>query len=410
MASQINESLILEWQEKRKNLYGYESIDSEHECSELVCVKDGWICTIDRKRNLYGCLLSGKIHECKRNDNCTLQICNNECTWICLFSSCVLANHLESKPFGPSNRDQVRSDDGNYRDKNELEDDEEMDVDYSMDEEELAEELLASEIQEFYFNQPGEFNSLSFFDDVNGEERPENEKVDQKLEESEIMLEQKVKKKRRSHTRNVHNGLLTEQARSIIVDMLWNRKNKDNVKKTIDTQNKKIIANRLKKYYKMKRDKKQRPNLVEIENIIYSIIKNDKQTDPSECNYELEKREYYIEQCIKLWNIILKSPYYLKNQGQFNFDRHVKACLELMKTGYFVHYQDDLENKVTIFKEDPYMKELLLEKNAIKHMSHSNRDIKKQITRGRNIIKAALISYGETTKLEKILDDYRFGK
>jgi hypothetical protein len=340
------QKIIDRWLSVRENAFGKKEF-SNHECNSVCLEKD--IDTIDFKERLYGCLESGKVHLCNVDSSCKDQILNQDGVWICVFSRIIIQSHFDDKLVGPVDKDEARS--------NEC----------------VTKYLL----------------------DSDGEESPSE------IPYGNIVKNIKCKKIKKSVQLSGHRDR-ADIAGNIIFSVLWNTKERKRLIEKNESHYNNQISIWLKRYCKALKKRNIRPSLPDILNH-FRKYENSMGVIRIE-EYEPNKRELYVEKCMKLWSIITQSPYYEKNKSRYNFPSHVLATLDLMGEGHSIQYPDD--TKVVIFEPDPYIKKLNLKMTDLNSLNIANCGAKKDVTCGINNIRQSLLDF-KKEDLENLISSYR---
>lgn len=282
------ERKIHEW--KRRNFIS--SVDDKHVCS-TTCINNQLIQSINRELRIFGCSLSGKTHVCDNLD-CKKLYRNGNGELVCLYSGNVI-NPVVSKLLYAKEETS----------KEELNDDN------------------AESDDELYDN----FNCdavLFEFKNDSTDKRKESKLKRMKYDEDDIQINK-----------------LKDTCRSIITDLLFNKKNRNTIESINQKDIDKKIEQKLKAYYKECMQKGVLPVSWNVDSIIQEglNIKHRLLLDlPKQDNIIY----YYMEIIIEIWQLIANDKPNENNGIQSNwFKQFVIGVLYMLQQGMFILINKD---------------------------------------------------------------------
>jgi hypothetical protein len=397
------DALIAKWNSKRQNVYGISTYDKSHVCVNSVCSKS--IELISKEYNLFGCIKSGKTHQCFRDDQCKITMTSKDCETVCIFSNVAIGQvtaFLYQKA-DTNKEDYNVGSDGEGNDNNDYADGEDEDGgEDGGDDDDVADggggtvEKEDAIIDKDVDNAtPAKVDTLILaLDDID----------DDLKEDDHLMLPKQRRKMARSLvSKKKHRGIfdpanlqsLRDQAKVIITDLLFNASSRQMITKQRELENEANAAYKVKSYYKKCKKKQIRPNLLKADDVyehglnlkrLYSVLP-----------YDDERAREYVNTVVSLWLVMLETSYCEERSSKFHFKQHVIACLYLMSEDYFLNTP---EGRLHIFHKDPFLEENMFLEPDLKDVkctlsitqSGAATYVNPNITDGRNNIKTSLIS------------------
>ena len=348
-----------------------------HSCSQS-CHDQGKIDVISVEQRLYGCVISGRIHQCNKDSSCIGKFTNE--AEVCLYSGIQIAQYYSSAEFGKSHNESYGTGDGS-------------DYSLSMFQQDVDDDCAMTE------SIPMESQAELLQPILN--------------KKKEIIKEPGPKKKKPRKCLNIENAqnsdVNTNDARDIINNLLYNTSGREHLNMKQEKELQRVASNAIIKYYKTQFKKGKRPNYHAMLKIYHHQMNTKRLL--SLLDKDIGRLDYYCGVVTSLWNVALKSDFFrLSASGDFNFKDHVIGTLYMLQVGFRV---DELQFQ--LIQPDAYLNEHLPDENFLRSMSSGKFKFKKgDITRGVNNVKACLnsivwkiSSVEELQKLKKKIYDYR---
>jgi hypothetical protein len=400
--------LIDEWQTKRATVYSKKDIDKSHKCSlvgEQNCSKS--ITVISKELLIYGCITSGKVHQCFRDEKCPTFTSSDRET-ICMYSKIAIGKITEMIQY--TRTDASKEDNNMYNSDNEL--NENTDIPYEdVHEMQIQAKPLKSVLPEITNFIPADLLESEQIDNNKGNEGNKKDFVNEK------------KSKQRKCFDETNTNDVIEQARSVIIDLLFTPSIRKKINALREEENMIQAKRDVTKYYKDCVSKKVRPMITVVDDKFEHS--NNKKRLYATLTYNEDKVAYYTNAIARLWKVIIKTPYCrgidFDNNGvkinnghkkreanlpQFHTRQHAVGCLYLMKAGYKIH-ANDFSKEINVFRKDQFLEDNLFAEGDLKDVpiqdSVKNSNNKKKdkevkvyskcdITSGRNNIKNSILS------------------
>jgi len=396
--SQLN----INFKQFRSTKYHLTNIDPSHKC-DLLCTQKEYVYTISAEYNLFSCIKSGLVHECKCDENCKFKFVDKNTYIMCILSKRILGRNIDNEIFKKQKNNYEEKVDDTCEIENE--ENEHYEVFESKNyqtglkkpiikeekEEEKEKNLLNSINFNFIFNDNNQLNQL-------------------KIEENEIKEKNIEINKKSNFNSTKRRRVRTKINEEIVINLeIHSNENEKQIIESISRnptiiKNKKIAKKRKKQIQTLTRTPKRRKynktdklfqkmksdNITDIENILYDILFNDSQRIRIEkkkstelknqavsvivkyykyCNknkyipnlnhidniydhfmnkrkklailvYDKKKLIYYKTIILILLKYMTKSDYWKKHQSKFHIKNHVLGSLYIMQMNFKITFKE----------------------------------------------------------------------
>lgn len=403
--------LISNWLEKRHVWKSaWKNVDNNHQC-DVTCIENSIEC-ISEEFNLWGCLVSGKTHQCFKDDRCKSTLTSVDQETVCIFSRSIVGKITQFTPFEKteSSRGDINYDSGIENN---------FDADADVTNEEIREfEQQLSMYDDFYTENP----LLENTNETNTKQSTDSVKIKKKRGPKNGS---KRSKQRKCFDLTNINDLIS-QAKTVIDDLIYNANTRKKINAKTDEKCTDDAIRSAIGYYKKSKNQEVIPCLLKIDSIFESEL-NKKRL--YKCpQYNEDKVNHYVNIIVKLWRVIVNSPYCKgiddpnkknrkrvrrdANASQFQPREHAVACLYMMKRNYKIHVNGKV---LLLWDKDEFLENNLFDESDLKEVPISNTIFtdktrndkiktysKNDITNGRNNIKTSILSI-PLNEIESIL-------
>lgn len=327
--------VIEEWMEWRKTKLFKFDVDQQHLCT-VMCQTKRWIQCLDQDRDVFGCLMSGRTHTCRRNLDCHARFINPSSFSCCVFSLYEIQTTMHGNVF--------------------------EDVEKARDDERG---VGAGENEDHQENHSSQHQQQPL------------KKLPRKKKMRKLKVASSVLGIYDSLDTNLHND-----ARMVIRDLLWNTERRSMVDASKLKMLKKRANTAVSKYMKTCSRTNTVPCVPKIIDIISEKMSSVHRNVPLPFDADLETK--YARLIVNLWTAMEKTAYGRDGHVRTSFKQHVIAALYMMKVGKKIgpyHY---------LILPDEFLQRNLppqqdLEWYGTKEGQYSRKDI----TAGRNTIQEA---------------------
>ena len=326
------------WLRARELVYGLGPPQADHHCTLAECVgSNGSIELVDAQRLLYGCLRSGRMHECLADtDTCTESHSHTDGSITCTFSGIVIGYVIDERDpalYGPGKRN--------------------FDSTLTQDLAKLGSDSLSGVKHERVMHADAD------------EARP----------------------KRARNLRSNAAGMRRD-VNTVVTDLLFNTGERRRIDSARSAEMKARAVAVVRKMCKNSARERTLPLLHEVDATYNQQMTTRVRLLP--LKFDRDRMDYYCIALCRLWILAADTPYSIANASHFHIRQHAVGVLYMLATPYAVEGADGKQH--TLIEPDAFLQRYLPDHNALREW-RSVRGFKYRkhdVTTGKNNFRRAI--------------------